>query len=106
MISAGLEQEVRELLSEGYREDLVSMQGIGYKEMIQYIKNVLSLEEVVDLIKKNTRHFAKRQLTWFRREKEVTMINVNEFNYDKEKILENIIMILQKRNIIKDNNNE
>ena len=66
----------------------------------------MSLEEVVDLIKKNTRHFAKRQLTWFRREKEVTMINVNEFNYDKEKILENILMILQKRNIIKDNNNE
>ncbi|MFQ9116363.1 tRNA (adenosine(37)-N6)-dimethylallyltransferase MiaA [uncultured Eubacterium sp.] len=106
MISAGLEQEVRELLSEGYREDLVSMQGIGYKEMIQYIKNALSLEEAVYLIKKNTRHFAKRQLTWFRREKEVTMINVNEFNYDKEKILENILMILQKRNIIKDNNNE
>lgn len=102
MINLGLEEEVKNLLDEGYDSSLLSMQGIGYKEMIHYFQNNVSFQDTVELIKKNTRHFAKRQLTWFRREKDVTMINIDEFGYKKSKILNEMLMILQKRNIIKD----
>ena len=63
--------EVKSLLDKGYDRNLVSMQGIGYKEIIEYLDGKISLDEAVELIKKNTRHFAKRQLTWFRREKQL-----------------------------------
>lgn len=102
MIDAGLVEEVQKLISMGYDTNLVSMQGIGYKEIAEYIHGNLTLDVAIELIKKNTRHFAKRQLTWFRREKDVTMINCNEFNRDKEKILAEMLMILENRNIIKD----
>ena len=69
MIKEGLVDEVKSLLDKGYDRNLVSMQGIGYKEIIECLDGKISLEEAVELIKKNTRHFAKRQLTWFRREK-------------------------------------
>ena len=62
----------------------------------------LFVDEKKELIKKNTRHFAKRQLTWFRREKEVNMININEFNYDKQLILENILNILKEKDIVEE----
>lgn len=101
MVEEGLVDEVKSLISLGYSPDLVSMQGIGYKEMAEHINGDLSLEEAVELIKKNTRHFAKRQLTWFRREKSVDMIDWSDFNYDKSHILNEMIMILEKRNIIK-----
>lgn len=101
MVEEGLVDEVKSLISLGYSPDLVSMQGIGYKEMAEHINGDLSLEEAVELIKKNTRHFAKRQLTWFRREKSVDMIDWSDFNYDKSHILNEMIMILGKRNIIK-----
>ncbi|MFQ9515447.1 MAG: tRNA (adenosine(37)-N6)-dimethylallyltransferase MiaA [Eubacterium sp.] len=102
MMDAGLVEEVRKLISMGYDTDLVSMQGIGYKEIAEYLHGNITLEEAVELIKKNTRHFAKRQLTWFRREKNVTMIQCDEFNHDKSKILNEMLMILKNRNIIKD----
>lgn len=101
MVEEGLVDEVKSLISLGYSPNLVSMQGIGYKEMAEHINGDLSLEEAVELIKKNTRHFAKRQLTWFRREKSVDMIDWSDFNYDKSHILNEMIMILEKRNIIK-----
>ena len=69
MFENGLIQEVKELLNSGCNKDMVSMQGIGYKEVVEYLEGKLSLDETKELIKKNTRHFAKRQLTWFRREK-------------------------------------
>lgn len=103
MVQAGLIEEVKDLMSMGYGSELVSMQGIGYKEIADYLENKLVLEDTIELIKKNTRHFAKRQMTWFRRERDVTMIDWQQFNYDKEKILNEMLMILQKRNIIKDN---
>lgn len=102
MIDAGLVEEVQKLISMGYDANLVSMQGIGYKEIAEYIHGNLTLDVAIELIKKNTRHFAKRQLTWFRREKDVTMINCDDFNHDKEKILAEMLMILENRNIIKD----
>jgi tRNA dimethylallyltransferase len=66
MVAQGLEQEVRGLLEMGYSKDLVSMQAIGYKEIIAAINNECSLTEAIDRIKLLTRHLAKRQMTWFK----------------------------------------
>lgn len=95
MVDEGLEQEVRKLLSMGYDRDLVSMQGIGYKEMAAYIDGEYSLEDAIDAIKQDTRHFAKRQLTWFRREREVIWLNKEEYA-DEEALLKNILQIVKK----------
>ncbi len=100
MIEQGLVNEVKNLMDLGYSKDLTSMQGIGYKEVVDYLENNLSFEEMVDLIKKNTRHFAKRQLTWFRREKDVTIVNCNELSHNKEKILNYLIEALSDKGII------
>lgn len=95
MVDEGLEQEVRKLLSMGYDRNLVSMQGIGYKEMAAYIDGEYSLEDAIDAIKQDTRHFAKRQLTWFRREREVIWLNKEEYA-DEEALLKNILQIVKK----------
>lgn len=84
MFELGLVKEVKNLLDMGYGRNLVSMQGIGYKETVAYILGEMNLEDTIELIKKNTRHFAKRQLTWFRREKEVTWIDYREYGNDKK----------------------
>ena len=99
MLEQGLEAEVRQLVSEGYSRDLVSMQGLGYKEIIDYIQGRCSFEEAVYTLKRDTRHFAKRQITWFKREKHVTWVNKNE--YDSEScILEYMMNRLREKNII------
>lgn len=84
MIEAGLIDEVRQLAGEGYTKDMVSMQGIGYKEVFDYLEGKQDLFETAERIKKDTRHFAKRQLTWFRREKEVTVINRQDYQNEDE----------------------
>ncbi|MFZ5644188.1 MAG: tRNA (adenosine(37)-N6)-dimethylallyltransferase MiaA [Bacillota bacterium] len=76
MILRGLVDEVKSLLERGYSEELTSMQGLGYKEIILYLKGKMTLEEAVDLLKKRTRNFAKRQLTWFRRDNRIIWIDV------------------------------
>lgn len=88
MLQEGLVDEVTHLKEMGCHKDMISMQGLGYKEILLFLENEISLEEAVYRIKRDTRHFAKRQLTWFRREKEVLWINKNEFDYDEEKILQ------------------
>ncbi len=88
MMEKGLVDEVKKLLEMGFEKNLTSMQGIGYREIISYLDNEYSLDEAVESIKQNTRHFAKRQLTWFRREKSVDWINYEDFQWDKEKMLE------------------
>lgn len=70
MMQDGLVNEVASLLEEGCTTDMVSMQGLGYKEIIEYIQGKCTLDEAVDNLKQSTRHFAKRQLTWFKREKD------------------------------------
>lgn len=75
MIEDGLVNEVKELLAMGCTDDMVSMQGLGYKEIIPYLKGECSLEEAIYILKRDTRHFAKRQLTWFRRERDVIWID-------------------------------
>ncbi len=87
MLAQGLIEEVEHLRRLGCKKGMVSMQGLGYKEILNFLEGEISLEEAVYLIKRDTRHFAKRQLTWFRREKDVIWIDKKEFMYDDKKIL-------------------
>ena len=100
MIEDGLEAEVRRLKEMGCTKDMVAMQGIGYKEMLSYLDGSYSLEEAVYIIKRETRHFAKRQITWFKRERDVIWLNKNEFGYKNEAILAYMIKILKEKAII------
>lgn len=84
MFEMGLVDEVKSLIKKGYNKSLVSMQGIGYKEVIDYLNGETSLSECIDIIKRDTRHFAKRQLTWSKREKVVSYIDKDEFVTEDE----------------------
>lgn len=88
MINKGLVDEVKKLAGMGLNESYVSMKGLGYKEILRYLNGTISLDEAVRIIKRDTRHFAKRQITWFKRERDCIWINKDEFKYDDEKILE------------------
>lgn len=99
MIEQGLIEEVQSLLDYGCQPDMVSMQGLGYKEIISYLNGECSLEEAVYILKRDTRHFAKRQLTWFRREKEVTWIDRTSFSSEEE-MLEYMLNRLFQKHII------
>ena len=98
MINNGLEQEVRKLIEMGYSPELVSMQGLGYKEFIPYFNGEISLEQVVDDIKKYTRRFAKRQLTWFRGQTNGTWLDMGTLS--KDKALEIMVDELKTKKII------
>ncbi len=98
MFDKGLVDEVKGL---GLNNSNQSMQGIGYKEVLDYLNGNLSLEETKELIKKNTRHFAKRQLTWFRREKVVQMIDYRDFDRDVDKVLTFMLKDLEDKGIWK-----
>ena len=100
MLKNGLLDEVQTLHEKGYTKDMVSMQGLGYKEILEYFNGEISLERAVYLIKRDTRHFAKRQLTWFRREKEISWVNKQDFSYDEEKILKHILDKLKENAIL------
>lgn len=80
MIEQGLVDEVLSLKQKGYNKNLQSMQGIGYKEIFDYLDGVLSLDEAIEKIKQNSRNYAKRQLTWFKKEKNHKFISKDEFN--------------------------
>ena len=82
MIEAGLVEEVKKLKSKGCSREMVSMQGLGYKEILAYLDGGCTLEEAVYIIKRETRHFAKRQLTWFKRERDVIWLDKQAFGYD------------------------
>ncbi len=76
LVDMGLVEEVKGLLAQGLTAVNIAMKGIGYKEMIGYIQGEYPLEEAIELVKKNTRHYAKRQLTWFRRYEEMNWIDL------------------------------
>ena len=99
MMSQGLVDEVRQLKDMGCRKGMTSMQGLGYKEILEYLDGECNLEDAVYTLKRETRHFAKRQLTWFRRESEVTWIDKGRFDYNEEKILEYMIRELGEKEI-------
>ena len=98
MMEEGLLSEVKRLIKKGYTKNLVSMQGLGYKEFFDYFDGTISLEDTVDKIKKDTRHFAKRQLTWFRREKEVIWINKKEYEQE-EALLTSVLDKIEEKGI-------
>lgn len=97
MIRNGLIQEVQTLKERGCTKQMVSMQGLGYKEIFSYLEGDCSLEEAVYIIKRDTRHFAKRQLTWFKRERDVIWVQKDELNYDDEKLLQSLLENIKER---------
>lgn len=100
MIEAGLVEEVQSLKDRGCKKGMVSMQGLGYKEILSYLDGDCTLEEAVEIIKKETRHFAKRQLTWFRREPDVVWVQKDIIGRDKESCVSFMLDELKKRDIV------
>lgn len=96
LVSDGLFKEVEDLLECGLTEDDISMKGIGYKEIIGYFDGKYTKEDAIDLIKKNTRHLAKRQLTWFRRYEEMRWLNISDFPSDEDAVREMITWLKNK----------
>ena len=91
----GLVEEVKSLSKMDIPKTATSMQSLGYREIFGYLDGEYDLERAVYLIKRNTRHFAKRQLTWFRREKDVRWIDKSQFGRDDKLVLEEIIRIYE-----------
>jgi tRNA dimethylallyltransferase len=100
MFEKGLLDEMKNLTDRGLTRENQSMQAIGYRELFDYFDGVKTLDETKELIKQNSRRYAKRQLTWFRRERDVTWINYPDFAGSKEKILDYIIKNLRDREIL------
>lgn len=108
MIKKGLVEEVTRLRKMGCSADMVSMQGLGYKEILEYLDGLCTLEEAIYRIKRDTRHFAKRQLTWFRREKDVIWISRQDFRQNESivkhdedgEILKYMMNVLKERAIV------
>ena len=99
MLEEGLLEEVEQLKKSGCHRGMVSMQGLGYKEILAYLEGEYPLEEAVRVLKRDTRHFAKRQLTWFRREPETVWVDKDAFGYEEEKILEYMLGICREKEI-------
>ena len=93
LVQQGLFKEVEELLERGLTEDDISMKGIGYKEIIGYFDGLYTKEHAIDLIKKNTRHLAKRQLTWFRRYEDMKWLNISDFAKEEDAVREMLLWL-------------
>ena len=94
MVEEGLFDEVRDLLERGLTEEDISMKGIGYKEIIAFYDGVYTEEEAIEKIKQNTRHLAKRQMTWFRRYEDMHWFNLSELK--EEEALREMLCLIQK----------
>lgn len=101
MLEEGLVEEVEGLKNDGCHRGMVSMQGLGYKEILAYLEGEYPLDEAVRILKRDTRHFAKRQLTWFRRESDVIWLDKDKFHWDEKEILDYMLTICQEREITK-----
>lgn len=99
MIDNGLVEEVRALLDIGLRNS-TAMQGLGYKEIVSYLDGEISLDEAIYIIKRQTRHFVKRQLTYFKREKDAIWIDKRDYDRDNERIIKKMESILNEKGII------
>ncbi len=100
MMDAGLLEEVKKLKEMGYHKEMVSMQGLGYKEILSYLDGTWTLDEALYVLKRDTRHFAKRQITWFKREHNVEWFYKPDYQYNEEDILNAMMESLKKREII------
>ena len=100
MMEQGLLDEVRYLKERGVRKDSTAMQGLGYKELYAYLEGEYPLDEAVRIIKRDTRHFAKRQLTWFKRERDVIWADKSEIGHDEGKLADYMLGYLREKNII------
>ncbi len=100
MMEQGLVEEVKKLADMGCSKGMVSMQGLGYKEILDYLEGNCTLEEAVYVLKRDTRHFAKRQITWFKREREVRWLNLPEFGNDRQKVLEKILDDVRREGLL------
>ncbi len=101
MLKEGLVDEVKALRERGCHRGMVSMQGLGYKEIMAWLDGETTYEEAVRMIKRDTRHFAKRQLTWFRRERDVVWIDKADYDCDEERMLSRMLEILREKQIIR-----
>ena len=101
MLADGLIDEVKTLKEMGYHKGMVSMQGLGYKEILSYLDGTWSLEEAIYVLKRDTRHFAKRQITWFKRERQVEWFDKQDFGYDAQVILDAMLASLREKKIIR-----
>lgn len=99
MLKEGLVEEVAALRQQGYHRDLVSMQGLGYKEIYAYLEGECTLEEAIYILKRDTRHFAKRQITWFKRERDVIWVNKDDFPTN-DALLEFLLLKLREKQVI------
>ena len=99
MIDEGLVDEVKSLVAKGVKKGMTAMDGIGYKELLDYLDGNGSLEDAVELIKKKSRNYAKRQLTWFRREKEVIWLDKTVYT-SEDMLLDEILSTLREKGII------
>lgn len=98
MLENGLIEEVKWLKAQGYSKKDVSMQGLGYKEILDYLDGSISLEEAVYILKRDIRHFAKRQITWFKRERDATWFNKSEYSKEQD-ILDKMLLMLKEKKI-------
>jgi len=90
MIENGFVDEVKNVLSKGYDKNLNSLNTVGYKEIIQYLEKEISLERAIELVKRNTRHYAKRQMTWFKKDERIQWFEVYDF-YEIDQAADKII---------------
>ena len=100
MMEEGLLEEVKSLRERGCHRGMVSMQGLGYKEILAYLEGEYPLEEAVRILKRDTRHFAKRQLTWFRREQDVIWVDKEQFHWNEAEILEYMMSVLKEHDLL------
>lgn len=94
MLKEGLVEEVKNLLNKGYKENLNSFNAIGYKQVVDFLKGCYNYEELKRIIKRETRHYAKRQLTWFKKDKRIIWIDIE--NKSKEEILSEMEKIIKE----------
>ncbi len=97
MVEQGLVEEVKQLKAQGCHRSMVAMQGLGYKEILDYLDGACTLEEALYVLKRDTRHFAKRQLTWFKRERDVHWLELEKFQNDRNQVLEHMLQEITKK---------
>lgn len=96
MIERGVIEETKGLLEKGYSPKLVSMESLGYREIVQYLNREISYEKMISIFKQGSRNYAKRQLTWFRRDNRIRWFDVNDFE-NVEKLADKILLQFKKQ---------